>query len=158
MSEWQCHFGFPFFFVLLNTLKQDEMFPPPPPCRTFWDFSATMSTRSKSYVPKECSYRSLTLTRNRRYFNASSALTALGPSGGFTGRIHKHSTQWGTKKKSSATVCVNSWVKERQQGSSVCSPRSSWTFCRAISNSGTVFFTWVVSIDRKNLDSGKCTV
>lgn len=32
------------------------------------------------------------------------------------------------------------------------SPRSSWTFCRAISNSGTVFLTWAVSMDRKNLE------
>lgn len=37
----------------------------------------------------------------------------------------------------------------------VSSPRSSWTFCRAISNSGTVFFTWAVSMDRKYLERTK---
>lgn len=44
-------------------------------------------------------------------------------------------------------------VKTWHEASSVVSPRSSWTFCRAISNSGTVFFTWAVRMDRKNLDS-----
>lgn len=43
-----------------------------------------MRTRSKSYVPRECSYRSLTLTRKRRYFKASSAPTAPGAPGGLT--------------------------------------------------------------------------
>ena len=32
------------------------------------------------------------------------------------------------------------------------SPLSSWTFCRATSSSGTLFFTWVVRMERKNLD------
>lgn len=51
-----------------------------------------------------------------------------------------------TPKAHSHTLWIISRVKP------VSSPRSSWTFCRAISNSGTVFFTWDVSMDRKYLE------
>lgn len=42
---------------------------------TFCDFSATMSTNSKSYMPRATSYVWFTSTKNNTYFSASSHVT-----------------------------------------------------------------------------------
>ena len=53
-----------------KTLETETMF-----MLTFCDFSATMSTKSKSYIPSATSYIWLTSTKKRTYLRASSDVT-----------------------------------------------------------------------------------
>lgn len=63
-------------------------------------------------------------------------------------RVHWTNTQTQQCDAKLKLICC---VSSNRETRSTFSPRSSWTFCKAISNSGTVFFTWVVKMDKKNL-------
>ena len=82
--------------------------------QTFWDFSATIRTSWKSYIPRATSYMRFTSTRNKTYFSASSGVTAppwLAP-GGLAGVGIRPYGEWETVPPLACTRRVG-WCRHK---------------------------------------------